>query len=325
MFTFQWVWFAVLLPLPYLINRFWKVKRNQANQINPPHLRLITIQRAQQAFQQGTITPLSKSYRGQCVALWLIWIGLVFAVMQPQWIEQQTVIKQEGYDLMLAVDLSGSMDNADFFLPTGERVNRLQAVKSVLTPFIEKRIGDRIGLILFANHAYLQAPLTLDNLAVINMLERAEIGIAGRDTAIGDAIGLAVKKLRERPEKSRILILLTDGDNNAGVLQPEQAATLAKQYGIHIYTIGVGSQENTGNSGFNAQSLQNIADTTQGRYYPASDLHALNKVYIDIDSYLQRSTAESRVYIQRTPLYHYPLIIAMLALLSLPLLQRRTD
>ncbi|ALG66986.1 vWA domain-containing protein [Beggiatoa leptomitoformis] len=323
MFVFQWVWFIVLLPLPLLLQRFWRYSPENTTQY--PYIKLITLKRAQQAFNQSNKLSTSTNQRLRMRLLWLCWLGLVLALMQPQLIEKHVTIQQTGYDLLLAVDLSGSMDNADFFLPTGERINRLQAVKTVLKPFIEKRTGDRIGLILFANQAYLQAPLTLDNLAVADMLARAEIGMAGRDTAIGDAIGLAVKKLRERPAESRVLILLTDGDNNAGILEPQQAATLAKQYDIRVYTVGVGSQENATNSGFNAKSLQEIASSTQGKYYPASDLQALSKVYTDIDTTLHKTTAESRLYLQRTLLYQYPLGLAMLALFGLQGLRLRTE
>jgi Ca-activated chloride channel homolog len=316
MFTFQWPLFLLLLPLPLFVWRFWSVKQPE----KLPQLRLPTTVRVQQAFTQ---LDLSQSHRRQWwrwILLILCWIGLVGALMYPQWLDKHIEVSQTGYDLMLAVDLSGSMEAADFVYRR-QQITRLDAVKFVLGPFIERRVGDRIGLILFADQAHLQAPLTLDNLAVQSLLQKAIIGMAGRDTAIGDAIGLAVKKLRQRPEGSRILILLTDGENNAGTLKPLQAAELAKQYDIRIYTIGVGGKGGLFSRGLNEKELKKIAKLTEGAYFPATDLRALNNVYDHIDNTLQKTEADTRVYVQRTPLYQWPLGVAMVALLILQLLR----
>ncbi|MDM8565743.1 VWA domain-containing protein [Candidatus Halobeggiatoa sp. HSG11] len=318
MFTFQWPWLAVLLPLPLLVWRFWPHKKLQSNDL--PQLRLPTTKYVQQAFSQLDTPKLSQRWRWRFLAL--CWLGLIIALMYPQWLDKHIEISQTGYDLMLAVDLSGSMKAADFFTSNRQQIQRIDAVKLVLEPFIESRFGDRIGLILFADQAYLQAPLTLDNAAVNSLLQKSILGMAGRETAIGDAIGLAVKKLRQRPEGSRILILLTDGDNNAGTLDPLKAAQLAKQYDIRIYTIGVGSR---GGGMFgrrlNEKPLKQIAKITDGSYFPATDLYALANVYGHIDKTLTKTEAESRTYIQRTPLYQWPLGIAMIALLMLQILR----
>ncbi|MEZ5672456.1 MAG: VWA domain-containing protein [Thiotrichaceae bacterium] len=243
----------------------------------------------------------------------------MFTLMYPQLIDKHVEIKQTGYDLMLALDLSESMNTPDFYTSQNQEISRFDAVKYVITPFVEKRAGDRLGLILFADQAYLQAPLTLDNQAVNVLIKRAMLGMAGQKTAIGDAIGLAVKKLRDRPESSRVLILLTDGENTAGKLDPIKAAELASQYKIQIYTIGIGSADNFGR-GFDEKTLKQIANLTHGQYFPATSLDALAQVYQHIDITLKKTEAESRVYVQRTPLYHYPLLVAMTALLLLQLL-----
>ena len=317
MFTFQWPWLILLLPLPLLIWYFFP-KQPQTH-TNIPTLRFPAINQIEQAFAGITATPARTShYWLKWSLLALCWLGLVFSLMYPQLLDKYVEVNETGYDLMLAVDLSGSMEIEDFFTPQGQRLTRIAAVKTVLQPFIEKRAGDRLGLILFADHAYLQAPLTLDNLAVQQLLQKAIIGMAGRETAIGDAIGLAVKKLKERPEGSRVLVLLTDGDNNAGSLKPLQAAKLAKQYDIRVYTIGVGSPQLR--QRFNEKPLRDIAQLTEGDYFPATDLGALASVYAHIDKTLTKTEADSRVYLQRTPLYHYPLMIAMIALLVLQLL-----
>lgn len=319
MFIFQWPWLFLLLPLPLLVWRFWSKQSRPLD--NLPQLRLPTTPHVQQAFAQLDSSQIVFFQRWRWFLLWLCWFGLVIALMYPQWLDKHVEVTQSGYDLMLAVDLSGSMEAADFYTPKGQKITRLDAVKLVLGPFIQRRVGDRIGLILFADQAYLQAPLTLDNVAVQTLLEKALIGMAGRDTAIGDAIGLAVKKLRDRPQESRVLILLTDGDNNAGTLEPLQAAQLAKQYDIRIYTIGVGSQGLMFQQGLNDKPLKKIAKLTDGRYFQASDLNALANVYRHIDQTLQKTEAESRIYLQRTPLYQWPLGIALLALLILQLLR----
>jgi Ca-activated chloride channel family protein len=318
MFTFQWPWLALLLPLPLLVWRFWPAQLRAADKL--PQLRLATTVRVQQAFAQLDFSKISRPQRWRGFLLALCWVALVAALMYPQILDKHIEVSQTGYDLMLAVDLSGSMETADFFTRK-QRITRLSAVKSVLEPFIERRVGDRIGLILFADHAYLQAPLTLDNAAVQSLLQKSVIGMAGRETAIGEAIGLAVKKLRKRPEDSRVLILLTDGDNNAGVLDPLKAAQLAKQYNIRIYAIGVGSKGTLFQRGLNERPLKEIAKLTNGAYFPASNLRALANVYALIDKTLQKTEAESRIYVQRTPLYQWPLFVAMLTLLVLQLLR----
>ncbi len=321
MFSFQWPWLISLLLLPLIAYRFWPAQAEPKTQ--QPELRFPNTKHLTAAFKQHKAKPLTTPPpKYKWLLLSVAWLGLTLAVMYPQWLDKHTDVKQTGYDLMLAVDLSGSMRGRDFVAPNGARINRLEATKIVLAPFIKRREGDRIGLILFADHAYLQAPLTLDTEAVGTLLEKAALGMAGRETAIGDAIGLAVKKLRERPSDSRALILLTDGNNTAGVIAPQQAAELAKQYGIRIYTIGVGSVS-FGQQSLNEAPLREISELTGGTYFPATDLQALANVYQHIGDNLLKTEVESRIYLQRTPLYPIPLTIALLALLGLAVKQVR--
>jgi len=317
MFSFQFPWLILLLPLPLLI---WLLPpKPAAKTVTLPQLRFVALARLQQAF-----APLAEQQKlptslWQWLLLSLCWLGLVFAIMYPQWLDKHIEVTQSGYDLMLAVDISGSMDNPDFLTPNRQRLARLEAVNRVLPPFIANREGDRVGLIFFAVQAYLQAPLTLDIQAIGQLFSRTAEGMLGQRsplrerTAIGDAIGLAVKTLRERPSESRVLILLTDGDNNSGTLNPEQAAQLAAEYEIQIYTIGVGSSQR----GLDEALLQRIANMTDGQYFNATHLNALAEVYQRINNTLQKTEVETRVYLQRTPLYHVPLGVAMLALLGL--------
>jgi Ca-activated chloride channel family protein len=284
-----------------------------------PQLRFPALTRVQQAIQSTTHQTVSYAHRLKHLLLWVCWAALVVTLMYPQLIDKHVEVKQTGYDLMLALDLSESMNTPDFYTSQNQEISRFDAVKYVISPFVEKRAGDRLGLILFADHAYLQAPLTLDNQAVNVLIKKAILGMAGQKTAIGDAIGLAVKKLRDRPENSRVLILLTDGENTAGKLDPLKAAELASQYHIQIYTIGIGSVDALGR-GFDEAILKQIANLTHGQYFPATSLDALAQVYQHIDTTLKKTEAESRVYIQRTPLYDYPLLVALGALLFLQLL-----
>ena len=221
---------------------------------------------------------------------------------------------------MMAVDLSGSMQAKDFEL-NGQVMNRLQAVKIVAGEFIKQREGDRIGLILFGEQAYLQTPLTFDTKTINTMLQEALIGIAGKATAIGDAIGLAIKRLQTRDAQSHVLILLTDGANTAGEVEPLKAAELAAKQKLKIYTIGVGaeSREVGGlffkrtikNTEIDEKTLQSIADTTGGKYFRARDINELNKIYALIDQ-LEPVEQESQSFRQIQALYFWPLSLAFI-------------
>jgi len=224
---------------------------------------------------------VSRSVRLRLVLLWLIWLALVGATARPQWTGDPVALPTTGRDLMLAVDISGSMGTEDMELGN-QLVDRLTVVKNVVSDFVEQRQGDRVGLILFGTNAYLQAPLTFDLVSVDRLLTEAPVGIAGGKTAIGDAIGLAVKRLRQRPAGDRVLILLTDGANNVGEVEPAKAAELAGAEGITIYTIGVGAESVRMRGLFGALSstlinpsaeldeptLQAIAGATGGNIHP---------------------------------------------------------
>jgi Ca-activated chloride channel family protein len=227
---------------------------------------------------------------------------------------------------MLAVDASRSMEALDFTVD-GRPVNRMAVVKGVVGRFIEQREGDRVGLVVFGDSAHLQSPLTVDGVAVRRMLENLVPRMAGDATAIGDAIGLAVKKLRERPPGSRVLILLTDGENTSGTLSPVDASRLAALYGVRIYTVGVGSKgevpfpEDDGrivmtDMEIDEDLLRDIAARTGGDYFLATNTQALEGIYGQIDA-LEKTEAETRSTWLPRPLYRWPLGFALLALLAL--------
>ncbi|MFA9419590.1 MAG: VWA domain-containing protein [Gammaproteobacteria bacterium] len=258
---------------------------------------------------------------------WLKWLSLlawclaVFAASRPQWIGEAVNINISGRDLMMAVDLSDSMRTADFEI-NGQTVDRLSAAKSVATEFIENRRGDRLGLILFGSKAYLQAPLTFDTKTINQLLLESAIGLAGERTAIGDAIGLTLKRLEDSPQASQVLILMTDGANTAGEVTPIKAAQLAAQRGLKIYTIGIGADEMEERTLFGTRkinpsaqldekALRGIAELTGGRYFRARDIGELAEIYALLDE-LEPIDKEQQSFRPVNALFYWPLAMALL-------------
>lgn len=328
MFDFYWPWLALLLPLPFLIRRLVPLAAKKACS-GAPELRFPALERLKKAFPLFYQTA-ERSQLPFFLLLSLFWVFLVLALMQPEWVNQFRQVKNEGYDLMLAVDISGSMQAVDFSTQS-RTISRLDAVKDVVGKFVLGRQGDRVGLVTFGDSAYLHVPLTLDTVAVSRMLNDTVSGMAGNATAIGDAIGVSVKTLRERPDGSRVLILLTDGEDNSSNIPPLEAAKLAQKYGIRIYTIGVGRNGTvpfpTQFGGYamaqvsiDEDLLKEIASLTGGQYFLATDQKALASIYRQIDQ-LEKTEANETLFFIREPLYQYPLAAAMGLLLVLSLYQ----
>lgn len=256
-----------------------------------------------------------------CLLALLAWAALVAAAMRPQWIGEPIGQTITGRDTVLAVDISGSMEVADMST-TSRRIDRLMAVKAVARQFLQDRLGDRVGLILYGDRPYLQAPLTFDRKTVTTWLDEAEIGLAGRKTAVGDAIGLAVKHLENVSEEQRVLILLTDGADTASVVPPRKAAEIAAQAGLTIYTIGVGADQMRTRSLFGTRvvnpsrdldedTLRYIAETTGGLYFRARDLADLAAIYQRLDEL--EPAAEEEQYIRPVrEWFYWPLAVALL-------------
>lgn len=250
----------------------------------------------------------------------LLWSLIVIAASGPQWLGKPVTLPQSGRDIILAVDLSGSMRIPDMELH-GRAVNRLEVVKTAARKFIRARKGDRLGLILFGTRAYLQTPLTFDRKTVLQMLDDASIGLAGPQTAIGDALGLAIKRLKKAPGKSKVIILLTDGGNNSGVASPIQAAKVAKELGIKIYTIGIGAnrlvvpgifgpQVVHPTSALDEATLKQIAKLTNGIFFRAQSSQDLNRVYESINQIIPVVSAKN-IFRPVKPLYPWPLGLAL--------------
>ena len=299
MMHFVWPWVFALLPLPWLLRLL--LPRAASN--NAAALQVTYIQ----DFQISTSSVASGSHakRWPLFIYMLLWICLLAATARPQWIGDAIELPVSGRDLMMAIDLSGSM--AEPFNRNYRNVNKLDATKAVASDFIEKRVGDRIGLILFGDQAYLQSPLTFDRTTVRILLSEAVVNLAGRATAIGDAIGLAIKRFSDNKNDDRILILLTDGMNTAGEIKPAKAAELAAKKGLKIYTIGIGSR---GSRDLDEQTLNAIAKATGGRYFRAHNIEELQQIYQLLDE-LEPSEKESQSYRPTWSLFYWPLSIAL--------------
>jgi Ca-activated chloride channel family protein len=317
-----WAWLLLLLPLPWLARRWLSAA---------PRAGLLALKVPWFARVAGTGEGWIKR-TWLAVIAGLAWVLLLLAAARPQWVGEIETLPVTGRDLLLAVDISGSMDTQDMVLD-GQAVNRLAVVKRVAGEFIQRRKGDRVGLVLFGSRAYLQTPLTFDTETTATLLDEAEIGLAGRETAIGDAIGLAVKRLREDAASERVVILLTDGANTSGEVEPLQATEFAAREGLKIYTVGVGADEMMVQDFFGTRlvnpsadldedALQAIAERTGGAYFRARDAEALARIYDELDE-LEPVESDREAIRPVDELFHWPLASALaLALVAALLLLR---
>ncbi len=310
-FSLAWPWLLLLAPLPWLLRR-WLPEAAGAQQ------RAVRVPWFAAVRAAG-----SSSLRRPLLLLLatVIWLLFLLAAARPQWVGEVQNLPVTGRDLLLAVDVSGSMDTQDMRWQN-RRVNRLEVVKQVAGDFIERRKGDRVGLILFGTRAYLQTPLTFDTETTAALLGESEIGLAGRETAIGDAIGLAVKRLREDGAADRVLVLLTDGANTSGEVQPLQAAEFAARENLTVYTVGVGADELRVEDFFGSrvvnpsadldeETLRDIAQRTGGRYFRARDAEALTDIYQLLDE-LEPIASDVEMVRPVAQLFYWPLGLAYL-------------
>ncbi|TPQ27319.1 vWA domain-containing protein [Methylomonas koyamae] len=315
MMTLAWPWLLLLIPLPLLLRR-WLPAQTPTRQaaLKTPFLDDF-------GSDPGHIVGSERRW-----PLWLAvcaWLCLLLAAARPQWLGEPLEQAVSGRDLMLAVDVSGSMQEEDFLLEK-QRVDRLTAIKQVAGEFIMRRAGDRLGLILFGTQAYLHVPLTFDRKTVQTLLGEAFIGITEDEpkTSIGDAIGLAIKRLQDQKDASRVLILLTDGANTAGELTPLKAAELAAENHLKIYTIGIGADEILVRSLFGTRrvnpsvdldekTLTAIAEATGGHYFRARNTEELERIYQMLDQ-LEPVEKDKQYFRPRSELFHWPLGLALI-------------
>jgi Ca-activated chloride channel family protein len=313
MLEFTWPWAFLALPLPLLV--YWfinRAPRQEAALQVPFYQQLLQLRSdSSRRYNRHTLTLLA------CI---LIWLMLVTAGSRPQWVGEPVELPTSGRDMMLALDLSGSMEARDMFF-NNTQLSRFQVMKEVIGDFIEKRQGDRIGIILFARHAYLLTPMTYDLNSVYQQLAELEIGVIDESaTAIGDAVGLGVKHLRERPDSNRVLILLTDGINNSGELTPHQSGQLARTEGIRMHVVGIASDQFARRSAFAPGGLESeiddaamtqIAEMTGGRYFRARTLDDMVEIYDELDQ-MEPIEQDEQTFRPIRLLFHWPLGVALL-------------
>ncbi|WP_094752216.1 VWA domain-containing protein [Psychromonas sp. CD1] len=313
MFEFTHLWLFFILPLPLLARYFLKETVNQHTEIWIPL-----------AFSRKQSLSPKKQNTLSAILLLLAWTLVVVALAKPVWYGEPIQIQQKSRDMILSLDLSGSMNEVDMRLE-GESVTRLNLVKALLKTFVATRQGDRLGLILFADHAYLQTPLTFDLKTIEQRIEESQIGLVGIRTAIGESIGIAIKRFVKNKNKQRVLILLTDGTNTAGSIKPLQAAQQAAKNHITIYTIGIGADSMLKQSFFGVQrinpsadldekTLNEIAKLTGGKYFRAKDQKQLQEIY-NIINKLEPIDSEKLIFRPSQDVFYYPLAGALLLLI----------
>ena len=326
MLNLLWPWALALAPLPFIYRWLRRPADVKIQALRAPLLAKVALD------DSASIKTSSWQRRLLLIVLSLCWLCALLAIARPVWIGAPVSMPTNGRDILLAVDISGSMEQEDMRI-NGREVNRLIAVKAVVGDFVVKREGDRLGLILFGEKAYLQTPLTFDRKTMQTLLNEAQIGFAGSNgTAIGDAVGLAVKRLQDRPENHRVVILLTDGSNNAGELDPMEAADLAGRAKVKIYTVGIGAESQQSWGLFGSQvtnpsadldesALQGIADATGGQFFRARDPEELAAIYRELNR-LEPIEQTAETIRPVSTLFHWPL--ALTFFLSLVLVLSRS-
>lgn len=314
MLTFEWPWILILLPLPWLYRQWRQPIKNRVAALKAP----LYTERLTAQLESGSPSQLKQLV---LILLMLCWLATLLAAARPVWVGSPVSLPTTGRDLLIAVDISGSMKETDMRV-ANELINRLDAVKLVVGDFVQRRTGDRLGLILFGSVPYLQTPLTFDRTTMNTLLQEAQIGFAGNGTAIGDAIGLSVKRLQERPENHRVLILLTDGANTAGEIPPLEAAKAAAIKGIKIYTIGIGADVKYEGGFFGSlrvnpsrnldeKTLTSIAEKTGGMYFRARNPQELEGIYQEMDK-LEPTEQNEETLRPTKALFHWPLGLAFI-------------
>lgn len=278
MWQFDYPWVVLLLPLPWLAYRYLGAYREAHSALRVPFFAAMS-----RAIGQQPGSPGAGGGRWQLLLNLLVWALVMAACARPVWVEQAIEHEQPIRDMMLAIDISQSMQTQDYTDANGAQSDRLTAVKGVVRDFIAQRKDDRIGLIVFGTGAHPQAPFTLDHASLEVLLDEVGIGMAGPNTALGDAIGLSIKLFEKAKEQEKVLILLTDGNDTASAITPAHAAQLARQQGVVVHTIGIGDPQASGEAKVDLAALQGIAKATGGRFFRADDRQALQAVYATLD------------------------------------------
>lgn len=312
MLEFEYIWMFLLIPLPILVWFVLPAYKDRQESIRIPFFDEISTAAKIKPSEGAVILKLNWMQR---ILAPILWVLIVTAIAKPQWVDDPIVKIEPARDLLLAVDISQSMDARDFRDSSNKRIDRLSAVKQVLDGFITKRKGDRLGLILFGGGAYPQVPFTLDHKTCRLLLDQAEIGMAGPQTVIGDAIGLGIKMFEESNVEERVLILLTDGHDTGSKMPPLKAAEIAKQNGIVIHTIGIGDPNAKGQDRVDLEAIKEIAEITGGKSYRGENSKGLESIYDELDK-MNPQNYKTQSYRPKHPLYFYPLGLAVILLIS---------
>lgn len=299
--------FALLLLALPLLMRLLPAYKESRDSVRVPFFRKL-VELSEQRPEQGA--RVLRRDRLQRLLVNLTWLCLVLAAAKPQWIGPPIEQQKSGRDLMIAVDLSGSMEAQDFTLPDGSSVNRLQAVKRVLADLANRRASDRLGLIVFGAAAYLQTPFIDDHQVWQQLLDETEIGMAGPSTVFGDAIGLAIRQFTQSDSDNRVLIMLTDGNDTGSTVPPVDAAKVAASYDVRIYTIAIGDPTTVGEDALDMATIRRVSELTGGRSFEALDQQQMRDAYLTIGE-LEPELYESISFRPRQSLHWLPVALAM--------------
>jgi Ca-activated chloride channel family protein len=308
--SLEYPWMFLALPLPLLV--WWLLPPYHERQagVRMPFFDQLA---AASGRKPGTGSVVLRTNWLQRVLAPIVWGLLVCALARPVWVEPPIQKIESARDILLAIDLSQSMEAKDFRDPSGARIDRLTAVKRVVDDFITRRKGDRIGLVVFGGAAYPQAPFTMDHEAVREILNEVQIGMAGPQTMIGDAIGLGIKMFDKSKAKDKVVILLTDGNDTGSRMPPPKAAEIAEQRGITIHTIGIGDPRASGEEKVDLDALKKISTLTNGRFFRGEDREQLEGIYRTLDQ-ITPQNFDSLSYRPKRPLFQWPLATAALLL-----------
>jgi len=313
MLSWSFPWVFLLLPLPWLAYRFLPPYRTSRDSVRAPFFnRLITLT----GQKPGPGSVILRRVLSQQVWLLVAWLLVIASLAKPIWLEDPIEQTQSARDLMIAVDLSGSMAETDFVTPDGERIDRLSAVKQVLAGFVAAREHDRLGLIVFGNAPYLQVPFTDDHATWLQLLNETQVAMAGPSTMMGDAMGLAINLFETSEVENRMLIVLSDGNDTGSRVPPIEAAKIARQKGITIYNVAIGDPDTEGNEALDLEALQEVSDVTNGATFTAADRESLAAAYAAIDE-LEPEAFDTLSFRPRHTLHHIPIM----ALVAITLLQ----
>jgi Ca-activated chloride channel family protein len=307
MLQFAYPWLFLLLPLPFLIHHLVPALREPRHAVRVPFLDLLSRLAGQKASGGAAIF---RRLRIQWLHAALVWIALIVAVARPLWMDDPVIREMPMRDLLVAVDLSGSMDTRDFIDSSGESSDRLTAAKQVLGEFLSRREGDRVGLIFFGSAAFVQAPFTEDLEVVAQLMDEAQVRMLGPKTMLGDAIGVAINLFERSEVEDRVLIVLTDGNDTGSLVPPERAAEIARDNGVTIYTIAMGDPQAAGEQALDEEALTAIAATTGGEYFHADNRQELESIYDTLDQ-LNPKQVEVLSYRPQYEMYHWPLAFGL--------------